>query len=126
MSLQTWFPEPTIIKTAGGEIAITPITLGRVSALAKAIAPFVAVIPKDDAPQSWISLTADHGEAVIDAMSIATGQPRAELEKLPLDQAAQIAAACVLVNIDFFARRVLPAITAAAQQAKISATTGTA
>lgn len=126
MSLTTWFPEPKIVKTRGGEIVVTPVTLGKVPALSRAIAPLVdALTAAPGAPerQDWLSLIATHGDAVIAALALASGKTVAELEALTLDEAGDLLMAAIEVNLDFFMRRALPATTRAIQQ--LTATLGT-
>ena len=113
MPLATWFPEPTLIATDIGDIAIAPVTLGKLQPFARATAPLLDAIPTSNSPQQWVALMATHGDAAIEALSIATGKSRTDIESLPIDQAAQLAIAIVMVNLNFFAQRVLPSITTA-------------
>ena len=70
--------------------------------------------PSLGAPPAWLALLAEHGEAVIDAVAIASRRPPEWVTNLALDDAVRLAEAVFEVNADFFIQRVLPSLTEAA------------
>jgi len=112
-------PVPTSIVIGGERIELTPIKVGEVPAFARAVQPVAASL---SVSPDWLALLAEHGEAVIEAVAIASRKPLDWVESLALDEAVRLAEAVFEVNADFFIRRVLPSMTEAA--ARISQTLG--
>jgi hypothetical protein len=104
-------PVPVSIEIAGERIDLTPLKVGELPAFARAIQPVAAGL---SASPDWLALLADHGEAVIEAIAIASRRPRDWVASLDLDQAVRLAEAVFGVNADFFIRRLLPIVTQAA------------
>jgi hypothetical protein len=104
-------PVPVSIEIAGERIDLTPLKVGEVPAFARAIQPVAAGL---SASPDWLALLAEHGEAVIEAIAIASRRPRDWVASLDLDQAVRLAEAVFGVNADFFIRRLLPSVTQAA------------
>jgi len=98
-------PVPFEIRVADQTIALTPLVLGELPAFAKAIQPFTADLAIEP---DWLRLLGSHGEAMIEAMSIASRQPREWIAGLALDEAIFLAQSLFEVNADFFIRRVVP------------------
>ena len=80
-------------------------------AFARAVQPIAA---SRSASPDWMALLAEHGEAVIAAIAIATRRPVEWVSGLDLDEAVRLAEAVFGVNADFFIRRLLPSVTQAA------------
>ena len=96
----------------GGErLDLTPLKVGDVPAFARAVQPVAASL---SASPDWLALLAEHGEAVIDAVAIASRRPPEWVTNLALDDAVRLAEAVFEVNADFFIQRVLPSLTEAA------------
>ena len=117
-------PVPLSIEIAGERIDLTPLKVGEVPAFARAVQPIAAGL---SASPDWLALLAEHGEAVIATIAIATRRPVVWVAGLDLDEAVRLAEAVFGVNADFFIRRLLPSVTQAAArigQALESPTTG--
>ena len=117
-------PVPLSIEIAGERIDLTPLKVGEVPAFARAVQPIAAGL---SGSPDWLALLADHGEAVIAAIAIATRRPVVWVAGLDLDEAVRLAEAVFGVNADFFIQRLLPSVTQAAArigQALESPTTG--
>ena len=117
-------PVPLSIEIAGERIDLTPLKVGEVPAFARAVQPIAVGL---SASPDWLALLAEHGEAVIAAIAIATRRPVVWVAGLDLDEAVRLAEAVFGVNADFFIRRLLPSVTQAAArigQALESPTTG--
>lgn len=104
-------PVPLSIEIAGERIDLTPLKVGEVPAFARAVQPIAAGL---SASPDWLALLAEHGEAVIAAIAIATRRPVVWVAGLDLDEAVRLAEAVFGVNADFFIRRLLPSVTQAA------------
>ncbi len=104
-------PVPVSVEIAGEHIDLTPLKVGEVPAFARAVQPIAASL---SASPDWLALLADHGEAVIEAIAIASRRPRDWVASLDLDEAVQLAESVFEVNADFFIRRLLPRVTRAA------------
>lgn len=112
-------PAPTEVPWRGRTLRVTPLTVGQLPAFARAIRPASGAAEAFlDGRQSLtmagaLDLIAEHGEALILAVSIASGVAREELESSTPDQLIGLAAAVIRVNADFFGRRLTPALRAA-------------
>lgn len=104
-------PVPVSVEIAGERIDLTPLKVGEVPAFARAVQPIAASL---SASPDWMALLAEHGEAVIAAIAIATRRPVEWVSGLDLDEAVRLAEAVFGVNADFFIRRLLPSVTQAA------------
>lgn len=104
-------PVPLSIEIAGERIDLTPLKVGEVPAFARAVQPIAASV---SASPDWLALLAEHGEAMIGAVAIATRRPVEWVAGLDLDEAVRLAEAVFGVNADFFIRRLLPSVTQAA------------
>lgn len=104
-------PVPASVEIAGERIELTPLKVGEVPAFARAVQPIAAGL---SASPDWLALLAEHGEAVIAAIAIATRRPVEWVAGLDLDEAVRLAEAVFGVNADFFIRRLLPIVTQAA------------
>ena len=112
-------PVPVTLVIGGERLDLTPLKVGDVPAFARAVQPVAASL---SAPPDWLALLAEHGEAVIDAVAIASRRPPEWVTNLALDDAVHLAEAVFEVNADFFIQRVLPSLTEAAT--RVSQTQG--
>ena len=104
-------PVPASVEVAGEHIELTPIKVGEVPAFARAVQPIAASL---SASPDWLAILAEHGEAVIAALAIATRRPVDWVAGLDLDEAVRLAEVVFGVKADFFIRRLLPSMTQAA------------
>ena len=104
-------PVPVTLVIGGERLDLTPLKVGDVPAFARAVQPVAASL---SASPDWLALLAEHGEAVIDAIAIASRRPPEWVTNLALDDAVRLAEAVFEVNADFFIQRVLPSLTEAA------------
>lgn len=104
-------PVPVSVEIAGERIDLTPLKVGEVPAFARAVQPIAARL---SASPDWLALLAEHGEAVIAAIAIATRRPVDWVAGLDLDEAVHLGEAVFGVNANFFIRRLLPSVTQAA------------
>ena len=102
---------PVTLVIGGERLDLTPLKVGDVPAFARAVQPVAASL---SASPDWLALLAEHGEAVIDAVAIASRRPPEWVTNLALDDAVRLAEAVFEVNADFFIQRVLPSLTEAA------------
>lgn len=112
-------PVPVTLVIGGERLDLTPLKVGDVPAFARAVQPVAASL---SASPDWLALLAEHGEAVIDAVAIASRRPSEWVTNLALDDAVRLAEAVFEVNADFFIQRVLPSLTEAAT--RVSQTLG--
>jgi hypothetical protein len=112
-------PVPVMLVIDGERLELTPLKVGDVPAFARAVQPVAASL---SASPDWLALLALHGEAVIDAVAIASRRPPEWVSGLALDDAVRLAEAVFEVNADFFIQRVLPSLTDAAT--RVSQTLG--
>lgn len=125
------------IEVGGQAFRLAPITIGTLPAFTRAIRPVVpSIVPLLDLDEATdpillseliMDLVGESGERLIEAVSLALadsveGAPaeRARVSKLNPADFVILALAVIKVNADFFAQRLLPAITKAAQEAKTS------
>lgn len=105
-------PTPLSLQIAGVALAITPIRVGEIPALLAAVRPFAHRLVDGD--PDWLVLLADHGDALITAIAVASRRPQEWVAGLEMDDAIRLGAALFEVNADFFVQRVVPTIQHAA------------
>lgn len=108
--LETLIPQPVRLEIAGETLEITPVVIGEIPKLLKAIQPFAEQLTEEP---DWVGLLAEHGEAVLNALAVCSRKPRTWIDTLALDEAIQLFEAVFEANADFFVRRVAPAIARA-------------
>lgn len=129
--LETIQPTTETLVVGGKEITVRPAKVGQLPAFLAAVQPIIASLaassassppggqgsgdqPADGALDLQLSeldllrLFTEHADNLLQAVAIVSGQERAALDELELDDAAKLAMAAWRVNQDFFARRVLP------------------
>jgi len=101
--------------------AVTPVLVRDLPRFLKAVEPIAAELAAGDIAAALMR----HADAVIEATAIGAGVDRAWLEDQTPDVLAELAAKVLEVNADFFVRRVLPVVTAAADRLAQTASGGT-
>ncbi|GHU08293.1 hypothetical protein AGMMS50225_06670 [Betaproteobacteria bacterium] len=119
--LDAFPPTPQALDIASVAVQITPIRVGEIPKLLAAIRPFGHRLVGGD--PDWFALLAEHGDALITAVAVASRQPEEWVEELAMDDAIRLAAALFEVNADFFVQRVVPTLQHTA--ARINAQLGT-
>ena len=109
--LDVLVPQPQVVDLAGQRLAISPLVLGELPAMLKAVQPFAQRLAGEP---DWLALLSDHGDALLTGLAIASRQPREWVDALALDDAITLAATVFEVNADFFVQRLAPAVQHAA------------
>lgn len=102
-------------------ICVEPIKVRDLPRFLRAVEPIAADLAAGDIAGALIR----HAEALIEATAIGASVERAWLEEQTPDVLADLAARVLEVNGDFFVRRVLPQVTAAAERLARIASGGT-
>lgn len=99
---------PQVLDIAGRRVEVSPLRVRELPAFLAAVKPIAAEL---SAGVELVDLLADQAEAIIAAVAIGARVERAWLDELLPDDLVALAGAVLEVNADFFARRVLPAMT---------------
>ncbi len=110
--LDVLVPQARVMELAGQRLTISPLVVGELPAMLKAVRPFAEQLTGEP---DWLALLCDHGDALLAALALASRQPRDWVDALALDDAIMLAAAVFEVNADFFVRRVAPKVGDLAQ-----------
>jgi hypothetical protein len=118
-ALATLFPEPIVVTTRLGEFPVSPITVGRLAAFSRAVAPFIGQLGDPaksfaNAQGALLPLLAEHGDAVLDAVAIGANLKREQVDGLLTDDAIALAGAVLEANLDFFMAQVVPRLQSVA------------
>jgi hypothetical protein len=114
-------PQGVTVDTSQGKIIVMPIKVGQIPAFADAISTFIDeykdkginIEQLEEVDIDIVEAITKHGNTVLNAAAIATRQEKEIIEALDLEEFAKLVAAVFRVNIDFFVKRVLPALQAA-------------
>lgn len=110
-------PTPQKLVVGGQTLEIVPLKVGELPGFARAIRPMAdQLINQGPKEPDWLQLLCDHGDALVQALSIATRMPVPWVRDLAPDDAIDVAEAVFAANADFFIQRVVPRITQAAQR----------
>ena len=72
--LDTLVPQGSEVTLAGETLRILPLKVGQMPAFVRAISPMMQQLARDHI--DWLDLFGMHGDALLTAVSIATGKPR--------------------------------------------------
>lgn len=113
-------PEFRAFIIGGKEIPIRQINVGMLPAVLRAVQPLAGLLTKREQVdiKNLFLLYADECLTLIAALS---GQPRTWVDSLEIDQAIELFATLLEVNLDFFTQKVLPQLTGAMQKLTQSA-----
>lgn len=106
-------PQAQTLELAGQHLSISPLVLGELPAMLKAVRPFAEQLAGEP---DWLALLCEHGDALLAALALASRQPRDWVAALALDEAITLTTAVFEVNADFFVRRVAPKVGDLAQR----------
>jgi hypothetical protein len=100
-------PEPAVVLFKGRDVTILPLSVGKLPAFARAVRPFADRLNSFDKldADAILGLIADHGEKVLEAVSIASGVTRKEIDEADPVELIALASKAIKVNADFFGRR---------------------
>jgi hypothetical protein len=104
-------PAPAVVEIDGELLEITPLRVGELAAMLRAVRPFAEQLLGEP---DFIRLLAEHSESVTEAVAIAARRPKEWIDQLLVDEAIRLATVVFEVNADFFVQRVVPAVKAAA------------
>ncbi len=110
--LEALMPRPRLLAIAGLALEVRPMVSVQFPPFLRAAGPILAEV-SIDAPD-WLYLLQEHGERLFEALAVATKQPREWVEALAGDDLIRLAVIVLEVNADFFVRRMVPALTEAA------------
>jgi hypothetical protein len=100
-------PAPVTLTIADQTLELTPIRVGELPGFVRAVRPFAERLAQT---VDWFELFAEHGEALLEALAIASRRPQDWIATLALDEAIELADTLLEVNADFFIHRVAPVV----------------
>lgn len=107
-ALDTLVPLVRRLQVGGQEVAVEVLRMRQIPEFSRAIAaPWSAIVAGD-----YLTVIVEFPEDTMKAVAIATGQDGEFLADLRPDEFLALATAVFEVNLDFFARAVLPAARA--------------
>lgn len=108
MGLDELVPPTRTVSVGGKDVLVEVLRMRQLPGFGKAIAePLSSIVAGD-----YLTVVMTWPDQVTDALVIATGLDKAFLGNLRPDEFLHLASAVFEVNLDFFARAVLPAATA--------------
>lgn len=108
-------PAPTKVQAGGREFEIKPLTVRRMAGLARALKG--VAIPADITEADVFALVGENADKVVEAVALATDEKVDVIGDLGADDFIVLAGAVVGAYSDFFVRRAVPALAAAAKNA---------
>lgn len=110
--LEALAPREIRVEISTGPLIITPIRIKELPAFARAIEPFAQqIIATQGDDLDVVELLTCNMEEALTAVAIGARLSREALDALTLEDLAELAAAVIEVNLDFFTRRVLPRVS---------------
>lgn len=104
--LDTLFPAPRPVAFGGGTVDVFPLRLARLVAFSRAIRPALPLLLTG---QIHVAID-QHFEDIRRSVSIATGLEEVALDQAWGDEFADLLAAVMEANLDFFVSRLVPAL----------------
>lgn len=118
--LNTYVPEIRHPLIGGKTVTVAPLKVRQIPPFLRAAGPAAGLLFAGDLAGA-LGL---HGEALIEAIAIATHEPADWLGDLDADEFLRLVGEVVEVNADFFAHRVSPALTATVDRLTSALTAG--
>lgn len=106
--LATVLPAPATLTVAGVPVDVSPLRLGELAAMQGLLRQLRLPVGDDGTPDVFALMVGEQAEVALNALSVATRQPRTWIDALQVDEAAQLAVAVIEANVDFLVRRVFP------------------
>lgn len=119
-------PASTPVTFDGRSLALRPLKVGVVPAIVRVAKPIIEDLASRDLLLgtdggvdldlgSILSFIGEHGDAIFEAVSLATGLPVEELQEGDIGEFVVLAKAVVGVNRDFFTRTLVPLLAGLAR-----------
>lgn len=106
MTLADVFPQPRRLQVGGRDFDVLPLVMRQIPGfLTKIAAPWTLIMAEE-----YLAALMQFPEEIRDAISIATGADADWLDNLRPDDFLDLTKTVLEVNLDFFARRVLPKV----------------
>ena len=120
-------PASTSVSFGGADVQVLPVCAGNIPALIRSARPVLQTLlagnvltgEGDEFDINLLQLAdllGDHGDAVFDALAIASGIDAKALRSAQLDEVLRVAQVCIRVNRDFFTQRVAPLLAGTVRQ----------
>lgn len=120
MSLDALIPEPRRVALRGLTVEFLPLKMRQVPSFTRAITPILPLVQEE----RYAEAVAANYETVRDAVCIATGLTAPAVDDLYPDDFVALAGAVMELNLDFFARHVLPSVQGQARATMMAALAG--
>lgn len=132
IELDALFPTPKTIKINDVTLNLLPITAGQLPAVLRAVEPVLGGITyiygdqaaKGKEMQLVMSLIAQSGDAINEAIAVMIKQPVEWVKDLPVSTLVQLLSLVVEVNRDFFIQRAEQVVNSLAAMKATTATRG--
>lgn len=112
-------PSVRKVDYRGESIEVRPLTIGQLPGFVRHAKPVLAGVFKDGelelTPELLLDLVSEHAEALTAAAAVAIRRPVAWVADGDMSEFAELVAAVIGVNLDFFTRRLAPKTAQALQ-----------
>jgi hypothetical protein len=105
------FPQGKEIQVGGKRITIKPIGFGKFPKVLKILDGLKVPEGAETNSKVLFDIVKDNADAMLDLCALGSGLDRKDLEDLPMDEGLELVQAILEVNVDFFAKTLLPKIT---------------
>lgn len=103
-----FFQDPITVTIRDRDILIKPVKVKHLSKAAKLVAPIAADVAKDGLS---VAAFIEYPDQIIELVALVCDLPVDWVGELDLEEMLRILAPLIQVNMDFFVRRMVPAIT---------------
>lgn len=116
-------PAGETVAFQGDRVEVRPLTIGQLPRFVRTARPVIDTVLKlgegaeESLVETVVDLLASDGEALYEAVAVATGLPAERVAEAQLDEFLTLAQAVVRVNRDFFVRRLAPLLARARVEA---------
>ena len=106
--MSNFFKEPKIVKILDTEVSVKPLVVKHIAKAAKAAGPVMAIVGSGDFNPMDL---AEQADSVVTLVALATGQSEEWVGELDIGELAELLAAVITVNVNFFTQQALPKMT---------------
>lgn len=96
-------PPTRTVRFRGTDVTVAPMTVGKIPRVTRALR---GVVIRGSDAAGIIELVAEHGDAVLEAASLATGIPLADVQEATLPEFVELFSVLLEVNASFFSQAV--------------------